>query len=213
MTASPSEWFSEDDLVPISALQHMLYCPRQCALIHIERHWAENEYTAEGRVLHKRVDAGGGELRGGASIGRGVPLRSLRLGLVGVADVVELRKGGQPYPIEYKRGRPKSHRADEAQLCAQALCLEEMLGTSVPEGALFYGVERRRKVVPFDDELRRLTEGLAVDTRRMLATGRSPAAEYGRRKCGACSLQGACRPLRPAKPGLVNRWLAQAIPD
>ena len=213
MTAARGVRFTEDDLVPISALQHMLYCPRQCALIHVERLWAENAYTAEGRVLHKRVDAGGGELRGGASIGRGVPLRSLRLGLFGVADVVELRAGDRPYPIEYKRGRPKTHRADEAQLCAQALCLEEMLGASVPEGALFYGVERRRTVVPFDDELRRLTERLTVDTRRMLAEGRIPAAEYERRKCSACSLREGCQPLRPAKPGLVDRWLAQAIRD
>ncbi len=213
MALFPSEPFAEDDLVPISALQHMLYCPRQCALIHIERLWAENAYTAEGRVLHKRVDAGGGELRGGAIVGRGVPLRSLRLGLVGVADVVELRAGDQPYPIEYKRGRPKAHRADEAQLCAQALCLEEMLGAPVPKGALFYGLERRRRVVSFDDELRHLTEDLAVDTRRMLAVGRAPAAEYERRKCSACSLRDACQPLRPAKPGLVDRWLARAIRD
>lgn len=213
MAASTSARVSEDDLVPISALQHMLYCPRQCALIHIERLWAENAYTAEGRVLHKRVDAGGKELRGGASIGRGVPLRSLRLGLVGVADVVELRPGNLPYPIEYKRGRPKSHRADEAQLCAQALCLEEMLGASVPEGALFYGAERRRSVVPFDNELRRLTERLTADTRRMLAAGRTPEAEYDRRKCSACSLRDSCQPLRPAKPGLVDRWLAQALRD
>lgn len=197
--------------MPISALQHMLYCPRQCALIHVERLWAENAYTAEGRLLHKRVDAGGVELRGGAKIGRGVPLRSLQLGLVGLADVVEVRAGGRPYPIEYKRGRPKAHRADEAQLCAQALCLEEMLGVAVPEGALFYGVKRRRTVVPFDEELRSLTERLAVDTRRMLAARKTPAAEYDRRKCSACSLIDACQPRRPGKLGEVDRWMASAI--
>ena len=172
--------FAEDDLVPISALQHMLYCPRQCALIHVERLWTENAYTAEGRLLHGRADSGGLERRRGTRIDRGVPLRSLRLGLFGVADVVELRAGGQPYPIEYKRGRPKAHRADEAQLCAQALCLEEMLGVTVPEGALFYGAERRRTVVPFDEELRSLTERLAFETRQMLAVGKTPQAEYER---------------------------------
>lgn len=204
---------AEEDLVPISALQHMLYCPRQCALIHIERQWEENAYTAEGRVLHRRVDAGGGELRKGSRIERGVLLRSLRLGLFGIADVVEIHGAGKPYPIEYKRGRPKAHRADEAQLCAQAICLEEMLDTPVPEGALFYGAERRRKTVCFDDALRSLTEQLAFDTRRMIAAGELPDAEYSRRKCGACSLQDACQPLQPGKPGNVDRWLAQALKE
>lgn len=197
--------------MPISALQHMLYCPRQCALIHVERLWTENAYTAEGRLLHRRVDAGGAELRSGSKIGRGVPLRSLRLGLVGVADVVELRPGGRPYPVEYKRGRPKAHRADEAQLCAQALCLEEMLGAAVPEGALFYGAERRRTVVPFDGELRSLTERLAGDTRRMLAARETPGAEYDRQRCSACSLIDACQPRRPRRSGEVDRWMASAL--
>ena len=189
----------------------MLYCSRQCALIHIEQQWAENTYTAEGRVLHQRVDGGGGEQREGIRTERGVPLRSLRLGLFGVADVVEVRAAGQPYPIEYKRGRPKAHRADEAQLCAQAMCLEEMLGTSVPEGALFYGAQRRRKTVHFDGELRRLTEALAGSTHQMLASGVTPTADYERKKCGACSLREMCQPLHPGKPGEVNRWLALAI--
>lgn len=204
---------AEDELVPISALQHMLYCPRQCALIHVERQWDENAYTAEGRVLHRRVDAGGGERRQGVQIERGVLLRSLRLGLFGVADVVEIHAGGKPYPVEYKRGRPKTHRADEAQLCAQAMCLEEMLETPVSEGALFYGAERRRKTVRFDDELRALTERIAFDTRRMIAAGELPAAEYHRRKCNACSLQDACQPLRPGKRGNVERWLKLALEE
>ena len=204
---------AEADLVPISALQHMLYCRRQCALIHIDRRWAENVHTAEGRVLHQRVDAGGGELRKGVRIERGVRLRSLRLGVFGVVDVVEMRASGVPYPIEYKRGRPKAHRADEAQLCAQVMCLEEMLETPVPEGGLFYGAERRRKTVVFGDELRALTERLATDTRVMLASGEIPVAEFDRRKCGACSLYEACQPRRPGRPGGVEHWLAQAIAE
>ena len=204
---------AEEDLVPISALQHMLYCPRQCGLIHVERQWDENAWTAEGRVLHRRVDAGGGERRNNVRIERSVALRSLRLGLFGVADVVEIYAGRQPYPIEYKRGRPKTHRADEVQLCAQAICLEEMLETPVSEGALFYGAERRRKTVRFDEELRVLTERIAFDTRRMIAAGELPNAEYSRRKCGACSLQDACQPLRPGKPGNVDRWLTRALEE
>ena len=201
----------EDELVPISALQHMLYCPRQCALIHVERQWVENRFTAEGRILHSRTDAGGGESRGGVRIERSVPLRSLQLGVSGVADVVEIRDGDRPYPIEYKRGRPKAHRADEVQLCAQAMCLEEMLSTSVPEGALFYGQSRRRKTIAFDAELRALTKRIAADTRRMFAAGETPGPEYSERKCGACSLEEVCQPQRPRGSAVVESWLKKAI--
>ena len=201
----------EDDLVPISALQHMLYCPRQCALIHIERQWAENRFTAEGRILHKRADAGIDERRPGVRIERSVPLRSLRLGVSGIADVIEMHEGGPPYLVEYKRGRPKAHRADEVQLCAQAICLEEMLGIPVPQGALFYGRNRRRKTVTFDAELRELTARIAVDTRRMLAASETPPPEYALRKCNACSLNEVCQPQRPRGPGVVHRWLTAAV--
>ena len=202
---------SEDELVPISALQHMLYCPRQCALIHIERQWVENRFTAEGRILHKRADAGISERRSGVKIERSVPLRSLQLGVSGIADMVEMHEAGDPYPVEYKRGRPKAHCADEVQLCAQAICLEEMLGVPVPQGALFYGRNRRRKTVTFDAELRELTARLAADTRRMLATSETPPPEYDLRKCNACSLNGVCQPQRPRGPGVVYRWLTAAV--
>lgn len=211
MTASDAETLSEDELVPISATQHMLYCARQCALIHIERQWSENRFTAEGRVLHKRADTGGRERRGDVRVERGVPLRSLRLGVSGVADVVEIHGDGHPYPVEYKRGRPKTHQADEVQLCAQAMCLEEMLGTRVPEGALFYGRNRRRKIVAFDAELRALTERTVADTRRLLALGETPPPEYAPGKCDTCSLNEVCQPQKPCGPGIVNRWLAEAI--
>ena len=211
MAETHIETMGEDELVPISALQHMLYCPRQCALIHNERQWAENRFTAEGRILHERTDAGGRERRAGITIERSVPLRSLRLGVFGIADVVEIHAGHRPYPIEYKRGRPKTHRADEVQLCAQAICLEEMLGAPVPEGALFYGRERRRKVIAVDAELRALTERVALDTRRMLAEGATPPPSYEARKCDACSLKEVCQPLGPRQAGTVTRWLAKAI--
>ena len=162
--------FTEDDLLPISALQHLLFCERQAALIHLEQLWAENTLTVQGRHLHERVDTAPGESRGDVRFARALPLRSLRLGLVGRADLVELHRipadaaeAGEPgaslpgvpgvwrpFPVEYKRGRPKPHHADLVQLCAQALCLEEMLGTPVPAGALFYGETRRRHDVAFD---------------------------------------------------------------
>lgn len=156
---APPDPAAEDALISLSALQHHLFCPRQCALIHVERLWAEDVATAEGRLLHERADAGGGENRPGVRVARGLALRSFALRVSGKADVVEFHQAGpqastRPFPVEYKRGKPKAHRADEVQLCAQAICLEEMFGTSVPEGALFYGVTRRRLAVSFDDDLR-----------------------------------------------------------
>lgn len=149
--------FAEADLIPISALQHWAFCPRQCGLIHLEGLWAENRLTAEGKVLHDQAHNGAGESRGRLRIERGLALRSLSLGLTGKADVVEFHReawGWQPFPVEYKRGRPKSHDADRLQLCAQAVCLEEMLQVAVPHGALFYGATRRRQEVDFDERLR-----------------------------------------------------------
>jgi CRISPR-associated exonuclease Cas4 len=206
--------FAEDDLRPISALQHLLFCERQCALIHVEQLWAENRYTAEGRVLHEAVDSGFGESRGDLRIARALPLRSLRLGLVGRADAVELRRVGdgeapgtgaelpgvpgrwRPFPVEYKRGRPKRDRCDEVQLCAQALCLEEMLDVDVPEGALYYGKKRRRQPVTFDRALRTLTEETAERLHRLLDSGRTPPAVHDAR-CDRCSLLEICLPAAP----------------
>jgi CRISPR-associated exonuclease Cas4 len=208
---------SDDDLVPLSALQHYLFCPRQCALIHVERLWAENLLTAEGRILHERSEKPGARSATRASrIVHGMPIRSRALGVAGIADVVELtREEGcwRPYPIEYKRGRPKAHRADEVQLCAQALCLEEMFSASVPEGALFYGKVRRRHVVAFDDDLRALTRGIANETRALIAARRTPAPVYERKRCDACSLLQLCRPKRLARPGAVAAWLRRRIKE
>jgi len=208
-TGSRSLTLSEaDDSLPLSALQHWLFCPRQCALIHIERVWAENQFTAEGRVLHERADAGHPESRDGIRILRNVQIASLRHGLHGVADVVELR-GGVPYPIEYKRGRPKAHRADEVQLCAQALCLEEMTGYDVPEGALFYGTARRRKIIAIDADLRVLTLEIAQYVSAAITISSLPPPIYEVRRCGACSMQDLCRPN--ARRNLGPEWLMTRI--
>ena len=202
----------DDGLVPISALQHYVYCPRQCALIHIERVWQENRHTAEGRVLHERADTPRSEKRRGVRAATAVALAHPGLGLVGVADVVEFHRdtdgeAERPFPVEYKRGRPKAHRADEIQLCAQALCLEAMLVAPVPCGALFYGATRRRKDVVFDDELRALTRHTAGAVRAMLDAGRVPSAEYAAGRCDACSLIDLCQPRTLGRALGVDAWL------
>jgi CRISPR-associated exonuclease Cas4 len=217
LAPTPPSSAAEDALIPLSALQHYLFCPRQCALIHVERIWAEDAATAEGRLLHQRADGGEHETRSNVRVAHGIALRSFVLGVAGKADVVEFhdaRHGaaGRPFPVEYKRGKPKAHRADEVQLCAQAICLEEMFGTPVPEGALFYGATRRRLAVRFDDELRALTTRVAHDSREMIAAGRTPLP-VETRACRRCSLENACQPARLGKPPNVARWLARQLAE
>lgn len=211
---SPGETV-EDTLVPVSALQHYLFCPRQCALIHVERIWVEDGLTAEGRLLHERVDDSKPDRRHGVRTVRGVVIHSLVLGVTGKADAVELHETGpvvRPYPIEYKRGRPKTHRADEVQLCAQAICLEEMFGQPVPEGALFYMQTRRRLVVAFDVELRALTARVAEEVRAMIMENRTPRPVQ-MPACRRCSLVETCCPDRLHRPPETARWLATQIAD
>ncbi|MDD9718727.1 CRISPR-associated protein Cas4 [Dinoroseobacter sp. PD6] len=202
------------DSLPLSALQHWLFCPRQCALIHVERLWEENRLTAEGRILHERADGGIPESRDGIRVLRSVHVASARLGVHGMADVVEMR-GRVPFPVEYKRGRPKAHRADEVQLCAQALCLEEMTGQSVPEGALFYGARRRRQVVAFDSALRALTHRVSEEARAAMASGTLPPPVYDAGRCESCSLNALCRPLaqRSAADWVARRLDRAAVPE
>lgn len=184
--------------IPLSALQHAVYCLRQAALIHLERAWADNRFTAEGHVLHAVADKGGGRKARGVRRAMALPLASRRLNIAGVADVVEFLAGDNgtelPFPIEYKRGKPKLHRADEVQLCAQALCLEEMTGTAVPEGALFYAETRRRVTVPFDADLRHLTEQTILDLAEVFASRATPPPTLRSERCRACSLAEICRP-------------------
>jgi CRISPR-associated exonuclease Cas4 len=191
--------------IPISALQHWLYCPRQCALIHLEQAWAENKFTAEGRVLHENAHEGADETKGKVRITRGMPVVSETLGLSGICDVVEFhpvasvcdRRTSQTHvtPVEYKRGKPKAHRADEVQLCAQAMCLEEMLGITIVSGALYYGEKRRRTEVMFDETLRDLVLTTLNEVRECFASARTPLAEYDARRCDNCSLIEQCQPM------------------
>jgi len=199
--------FEEADLLPLSGLMHLVYCERRWALIHLEGIWEDNLFTAEGRLLHDKVDAAHAEQRQGVRIVRGLPLRSLRLGLIGRADVVEFPPPPDPpFPVEYKRGRPKPDCSDEVQLCAQAMCLEEMLGISVPRGAFFYGQPRRRTVVEFSAELRSLVEQAAARMHELAAAGRTPPANYNR-KCRGCSLFDLCLPRAVRPDRSAAQWL------
>jgi CRISPR-associated exonuclease Cas4 len=206
--------YAEDDLIMISALQHYVFCERQCALIHIEQVWSENLMTAEGRIMHEKVHEEQRESRGNVRIEYGIPLRSLRLGLVGKADVVEFhrldKRKWQPFPVEYKRGKPKPDPCDSIQLCAQAICLEEMLSVSVPSGAIFYGRTRHRLEVVFDDALRNETEAAAKRVHELIAAGITPSPVYEKR-CASCSLIKECLPKSMGKSSSVKTYLKRMI--
>ena len=197
----------------LSRLQHYLFCPRQFALIELECAWEENLFTAEGQVMHEKVNSGGHDTRGTIKTVRTLRLGHEGLGLEGVADVVEYHTDddGQqtPFPIEYKRGKPKSHRADEVQLCAQALCLEDMHDCVVPRGALFYGKTRRRHAVDFDDELRQITLEAIDDCRHIIESGQTPKPIYSTSKCRNCSLKDHCHPKIFNKN--AKAWLTKHI--
>jgi CRISPR-associated exonuclease Cas4 len=198
--------FTESELLPISALQHLLYCERQCALIHIERLWAENRFTAEGQILHKKAHGGKTTTRPEGRSLRAVPIRSFELGLFGIADVVRQKPGEPAIPIEYKRGRPKRNDCDRVQLCAQALCLEEMTDRRIPHGEIFYGKTRRRIIVEMGPDLRETTIEATRRLRELIESRRTPAAVPGP-KCERCSLKHLCLPR------LKSRGSAQLLFD
>ena len=202
--------YSEDDLIPLSALQHYAFCRRQCALIHIEQIWQENVYTLEGRILHEKVHSGKSEKRRATRTQFGMPVRSLELGLSGKTDTVEYGDDGAVRIIEMKRGRSKAKGMDEIQLCAQAMCLEEMLSLSIREGWLFYRKARRRKAVVFTPELRTKTSELAYEVHRFLDVGRTPPP-LPDEKCPRCSLYGVCLPEPLAKRKSVAKYIARAL--
>ncbi|MDI6776202.1 MAG: CRISPR-associated protein Cas4 [Syntrophales bacterium] len=204
----------DDELIAISALSHYSYCPRRCALIHIEQVWTENRFTAEGRIMHEHVHDESRESRGDVRIDYGVSLRSLRLGLIGKADVVEFHRQPDgsylPFPVEYKRGKPKADDCDNVQLCAQAMCLEEMLSVPIPEGALFYGQTRHRLDVVFDDALRQETEETARRAHELIDSGITPKPVYAKR-CESCSLVAECLPKTIQKRRSVKSYLTRML--
>lgn len=183
---------NEDDLVMISALEHYSYCPRQCALIHVEQTFDENLYTLRGRAVHERVDEPVGEFQEGVRVERALPLWSKRLGLIGKADVVEFH-GATPFPVEYKHGSKREREHDDLQLCAQAICLEEMTGKAVPKGGIFYHSSRRRREVELDQPLRQQVEQTVIEIRKMMADKILPPPVNDAR-CRHCSLKESCMP-------------------
>ncbi len=208
--------YPEKEYLQLSALQHLLFCRRQCALIHLEQLWEENLFTAQGQIMHERVDRGDQAAQGKIKIEYGLPLKSARLGVSGKADVVEFHrtdsavKKWRPFPVEYKRGKPKKDLSDKVQLCAQAICLEEMLDTEILSGALFYGKTRRRLEVAFDDALRNKTMAAAGQLHAMIESGVTPPPEYSK-KCEACSFLSLCMPKAIEKKRTVSSWLKRMV--
>ncbi len=200
----------DDFFIPLSALEHWSFCKRQCGLIHLEGLWAENVRTVEGKQLHEKVDLPGLEQRPGLRLARALSLKSERHGLIGKADLVVFYDDpaypdtGRPFPVEYKRSSRNAFRHAELQLCAQALCLEEMLVVPVPAGALYFGASRRRREVIFDDLLRLEVLESVRSIRSMLESGHTPPTEFGK-KCGECSLVNLCLPELPG-PGALDHY-------
>ncbi len=228
--------YTEEELLPLSLIQHLLFCERRAALVQIEGIWADNLFTVEGMHLHQKVDDDlPPESRGDLRVTRGLMLHSFELGLSGKADVVEFHRVCEeeasppvsvgkaavmplagasglwrPYPVDYKRGRMRHEEGFEAQLCAQALCLEAMLGVAVPEGAIYYGKPRRRLVVVFAEALREKTREAARRLHELISSGRTPQARY-EKKCESCSMLSVCMPKVTGSRRSVRGYMAKAL--
>ena len=199
--------------VLVSALEHWSYCPRQCGLIHVEHVWDENLFTVRGEIAHQRADEKTTRAERGRRVERALPIWSDTYGLQGRADVVEFEADGRPFPIEYKSGKRRPDRHSAMQLCAQALCLEEMFGTEVPQGAVFFVASKTRVTVQIDCGLRELTHRAIDDVREMLASGVLPPAHFDRR-CRDCSLIDACLPQTLGRAGKIrSRALFAPLPE
>jgi CRISPR-associated exonuclease Cas4 len=223
--------YTQDDLLPLSGIQHFLFCRRQWALIHIEQQWKENALTAEGRIMHKRADDPFfTETRNGVITARSVPVASYRLGLSGVCDVVEFTpsppaplpsgEGGVklpnreglylPAPVEYKRGKEKHDHSDETQLCAQAMCLEEMLSTNISRGYLYYGETRHRVEIEFTSKLRTLVQEMSAEMHNYFSRGYTPKVKT-HKGCRSCSLADICLPVLNEKVIAASKYIKQQI--
>ncbi len=216
--------YAEEDFLQLSGLQHFKFCRRQWALIHIEQQWAENYRTTDGNILHERAhNAALTETRGDMVVTRDMRVFSSTLGVSGACDVLEFHRGDvglplkgreglwQPFPVEYKRGRPKADTADELQLCAQAMCLEEMLCCEIPAGALYYGEPRRRTEVVFTPALRQEVQLLLEQMHELYRRGQTPKVKPGK-GCGACSLKELCLP-KLMKTRSVSTYLRLRMED
>lgn len=200
--------YTEDDFIMISALQHYIFCPRQCGLIHIDDVWQDNLFTVRGEILHEKVDTDSFESRGDVKTVRGLRIHSYKYGLVGRCDVVEFKEtsqGKEILPVEFKAGKPKEDISDKVQLCAQVLCLEEMLNIEISKAAFFYGKIRRREIVKISNELRSQTKDVIEKVRELIDKKIVPKIEYSS-KCKNCSLITICQPK-----ALNNRKLKDYI--
>jgi CRISPR-associated exonuclease Cas4 len=217
--------YAADDLLPLSGIQHFLFCRRQWALIHVERQWQENALTVEGRIMHQRADDPFfTEVRKGVILTRSVPIASYRLGLSGVCDVVEFTRANEgvqlkgregfylPAPVEYKRGKPKREPSDEAQLCAQAMCLEEMLSVDIPQGYLYYGQTRHRSSVALTPELRVLVRAMAEEMHAYFARGYTPRVKPFK-GCRSCSLADVCLPVLQEKVIPASKYIERQLQE
>jgi CRISPR-associated exonuclease Cas4 len=217
--------YAADDLLPLSGIQHFLFCRRQWALIHVERQWQENALTAEGRIMHQRADDPFfTQVRKGVILTRSVPIASYRLGLSGVCDVVEFTRANEgvqlkgregfylPAPVEYKRGKPKREPSDEAQLCAQAMCLEEMLSVDIPQGYLYYGQTRHRSSVALTPELRALVRAMAEEMHAYFARGYTPRVKPFK-GCRSCSLADVCLPVLQEKVIPASKYIERQLQE
>jgi len=215
--------YQPDELLPLSGIQHFVFCRRQWALIHIEQQWKENALTAEGRIMHKRTDDPFfTETRKGIITARSVPIASYRLGLSGVCDVVEFTESSEgvqlpgreglflPAPVEYKRGHEKRDPCDEAQLCAQAVCLEEMLSVTIPRGFLYYGETRHRVEVDLTAELRGLVREMSEEMHAYFARGYTPRVKTSK-ACRSCSLADICLPVLQEKVIPASKYIQQHV--
>ena len=211
--------YSSDELLPLSGIQHFVFCRRQWALIHVERQWQENGLTVDGKIMHDRVDDPFfSESRKGGIITRSMPVASYRLGLIGVCDVVEFTPATEgvklkdrpglfsPAPVEYKHGQEKRDKCDEAQLCAQALCLEEMLSVSIPRGYLYYGETRHRVEIELNEELRRYVSGMISEMHAYFERGYTPRVKPSK-ACHSCSLQNICLPVLQEKVLSASKYI------
>lgn len=216
--------YAEDDFLMLSGIQHFTFCRRQWALIHIEQQWAENLRTVDGQLFHSTAhDAGKIEKRGELLIVRGLRVKSVFLGISGNCDVVEFHKSSngirlfsyeglwEPYPVEYKKGGPKTDLSDELQLCAQAMCLEEMLVCEIPKGSLFYGENRRRTVVEFTPELRELVKTTLAEMHDLMSRGYTPKVKP-HKGCSACSLKELCLPQLSRKKS-VRTYIDESLSE
>ena len=216
--------YNEEDYLQLSGLQHFSFCRRQWALIHIEQQWTENLQTVDGRILHEKAhDSAAREKRGDLIVTRDMRIHSSTLGISGSCDVVEFHRSRegisllgqvglwQPYPVEYKRGAPKITEMDKLQLCAQAMCLEEMLCCDIPEGAVFYGEIRRREVVDLDEELRGRVRELLLQMHELYRRSHTPKVKPTK-SCNACSLKELCLP-KLARKNCVADYLRKSMEE